>query len=256
MKHLRVAAFVAMFACGSAAHATTNLVQNGDFTTLSKGSGFFGPSNIAPGGLVTNTTAADWTSTGYNYALTSAEALPATRNGFQLWDATNITSGSNTWSGLAPSGNFIAMDGDYNTGKVYQDVSGLTVGDNYSLTFSYAFSQQQDFNGATAQGLKVGLGTSLGGGSDPIVWQSLSNPVADEGFSGWQSATVNFTASAATEELSFLAASTPAVPPFTLVTDVSIEAAPGPTPGAGLTSLAFVALLLAGAKARGFALRG
>jgi hypothetical protein len=255
MNKFRLAAISAIYFSGLAAsEAGVNLIQNGAFTSLNNGSssyngsGFFGPSSIAPGGVVPNTTVTGWTSLGYNYALSSATVLPSGKTGFELWDSAN-SSGANTWNGVAPTGNFLALDGAYDTGKVYQDVSGLTVGRVYQITFTYAFAQQQAFTGATSQGLQVGLGTALNGGSNPFVWQSLNNSVQSQGFSGWNTVTVNFTASAVKEELSFLANSTPQVPPFALITNVSLTA-PGPAPGESLGALALLSGLLLRARAK------
>ena len=70
----------------------------------------------------------------------------------------------------------------------------------------------------------------------------MSNP--SHGFSGWFSQSYTFTATSASEVLSFLAAGTPSgVPPFSLLADVSLEQAAVPEPaslallGVGLLGL-------------------
>lgn len=122
-----------------------NLITNGDFTSLTNGLG-----QITDGAGVTSATG--WSTAGYNAVLSVADQGVNTvygANNLSLWDAAN--GGANSWNGLAPVGNILAMDGDFpgNTGDVRQTVSGLTVGKSYTLTFGYAFAQQAGFNGNT-----------------------------------------------------------------------------------------------------------
>lgn len=248
MKQLRVAALIAFYACGSAAaHATTNLVQNGDFTQSSPG---------YPG---YNTTLPGWASAGYNFVESSSTSTSDL--GVTFWSQPN--GGANSWNGAAPSGNFIAMDGKYGNGPIFQNVSGFTVGDQYTLSFNYAFGQQYGFDGATVQSMAATIGSTS--------WDSGDYDLSNHGFSGWTQENLTFTATSASEQLTFLATGNLPVPPFGLVSGVSITedaaapppagggadlGAPGPTPGAGFASLALVALLLAAARTRGAASTG
>ncbi len=203
--------FAVLLASAATPAFAANLVTNGDFTQLSNGLGQ----------LTDNTNATGWTNNGYNFVFTTADqAVPQDTNTLALWDAAN--GGSSTWNGttLSGVGNFVAMDGDYITGPISQTITGLTTGKTYDLTFNYAFGQQYGFDGATIQSLAV----AIGGAS----WDSGNVDVASHGFSGWQSASVDFTASSSSELLSFLATGNLPVPPFALVSDVSLVAVPEP----------------------------
>jgi hypothetical protein len=219
----------------------TNLITNGDFTDLTNGLG-----QITDGENVTS--AVGWTTTGYNMVMNQAGTSVNTQyGGFTLWDHAN--GGVSDWSGLTKSGvgNFLAMDADYDTARVSQTVSGLTVGDTYDLTFNYGFAQQREldgsgFNGATTQNLEVFVGDA-----NAPAWTSATENLANHDFSGWSSETLTFTATASSEVVSFLAAGSPQVPPFTLVSDVSlIESAPE------LSTWAMMALGFAGLGYAGF----
>lgn len=229
MKKLLLAAAAAVLASASFAHAA-NLVVNGDFTQLSNGVGQFD----------TNTTVTGWTANGgYNFVATSADAgSNGVYGNVSYWDAAN--GGSNTWNGAAAGpGNFAALDGDFGTAPISQVVTGLTVGKTYNLTFNYAFGQQSGFNGATIQSLDASIGGT--------TWSSASFNVGDHGFTGWQSETLAFTATSATETLSFLAHGNLPVPPFALVSNVSI---PGGVPEPASWALMVVGVGGLGAVAR------
>ena len=142
-----------------------------------------------------------------------------------LWTSTN--GGLNTWNGLAPTGNFVAMDADYGTGPISQTVNGLTAGDTYTLTFDYAFGQQTYYYGPTTQMLTASATNSITSAVDG-TWTSATVNLPSQGFSGWSSESLTFTASGASDVASFLAAGSPQVPPFTLVSDVSLTGVPEP----------------------------
>ena len=187
----------------------TNLVTNGDFTSLSNGLGQI--DNL--------TTATGWVSSGYNFVMTTADQAVDSQYGagnLALWDLAN--GGNNTWDGKAAgAGNFLALDGAYMTGPVTQSISGLQIGQTYDLTFNYAFAQQHGFDQDTVQHLTATI--------DGISWQSADFALPEHGFTGWQSETLQFTASAATATLSFLAYGNKPVPPFALVSNVSLPSA-------------------------------
>lgn len=98
-KILTTAAIAAALAVGASAHAA-QFVVNGDFTTLSNG----------VGQIDSNTVAKGWTSSDYNFVMTSGDVgSSGIYGGLSLWDANN--GGSNSWDGLAAAGgNFVAMD--------------------------------------------------------------------------------------------------------------------------------------------------
>jgi hypothetical protein len=204
------------FAAGLAASpvsAATNLVTNGDFTVLSNG-----PGQISEG--FSTTIAQGWNAAGYNVVLAVANQAVDTVYGtanVALWDKAN--GGNNNWNGLAPKGNILALDGDFGSQtKVSQTITNLTAGKTYILKFDYAFGQQYGYNGATIQHLTAEMGST--------VWISNDSHVADHGFSGWSQESLEFTASSASEVLSFLAYGNVPVPPFALVGDVSITSVP------------------------------
>ena len=212
-------------------------VTNGSFESTTNGAGQLGY----------NTTATGWTSAApnasYNFLFTSgsADTTGATSQytgpNLTLWGPANGSSNGLTASS-PDGGNFVAMDGAYHTGPLTQNITGLVVGDQYTLSFWYAGAQQHGFTGATTEGVKVSLG---GVTQDAPI---LSN--ANHGFTGWQQETFTYTATSATEVLSFLAVGTPTgEPPFTLLDGVSLtgpSATATPLPAA----LFFVAPALAG----------
>jgi hypothetical protein len=203
-------------------------ITNGDFTQLSNGLGQ----------LTNNTIATGWSvpSGGYTLVFTTADqAVPGQYGGLSLWDAAN--GGNSSWNGLAAgSGNFAAIDGDFQNQPLTQLITGLTVGKSYQLNFNYAFGQQYGFDGATEQNLTY----SLGGTSFTTPTFNVTN----HGFTGWQSVDATFTANSASELLSFAAYGNLPVPPFALVSDVSLTSVPEPATWAmmilGLAGLGIV----------------
>ena len=89
------------------------------------------------------------------------------------------------------------------------------------VKFDWAGIQQYGYTGATTEQWLV----SLGG-------QTIDTPVianASQGFTGWMSESMKFTATGSSETLSFLAAGTPnGSPPFSLLDGVSLSAVPEP----------------------------
>lgn len=211
----------------SQAHAT-NLVLNGNFALTSNGPGEFNTSY---------TTAADWSSAGYNFifapgtADTTGSYTPQFNGNLELWGP-----GNGSANGLPSSspygGNFVAADGAYEVGAISQTINGLTAGDTYAVGFYWAGAQQTGFSGTTTEGWDV----SLGG-------QTIDTPILTDpshGFTGWQYSTLDFTSSGSSEVLSFLAVGTPSgEPPFSLLADVSLNQTPEP----GTLPLLFTGLM-------------
>lgn len=209
----------------SAPAGAVNLVQNGNFTATTNGNGQLGY----------NTNATSWTTSGYNFLFAPGTADTTGATGvygsLTLWGPGN---GSNNGLGASVpgGGNFVAADGAFNVGAITQTISGLTVGKTYDLTFNWAAAQQYGFYGATTEQWQV----SLGGNTQSTAVYSLPS----QGFSGWMSASLAYTATAATETLSFLAVGAPnGVPPFSLLTNVSMVAIPEP----GVIALLGIGLL-------------
>lgn len=207
---LAAVAAAASLALGSAAHATTNLVVDGDFTDLSSGLGQLGYNTNAVGWSIPKNTI------GYNLVMTNGATGTAGQYGkITLW--TQANGGVNSWNGLAAvSGNFAALDGDYEVEPISQSITGLKAGETYNLSFYYAFGQQQNDTGATQQSLTWSLGGVKEG--------SATDSLASKGFDGWYHFDQTITATSSSETLSFLAKGNSA-PPFALLSDVSLTSA-------------------------------
>jgi hypothetical protein len=148
-------------------------------------------------------------------------------------------------------GNFIQADGNpaFET-SFNQVLTGLSVGQDYDLTFLQAAGQQTGFFGATTEQWIVALGGTgfvlcKGCGTDPTygVVDTYSNPGAEidvsalmntpsQGVSPWETVSMTFTATAATETLSFLAwgnnGSEVNLPPTVFLAGVNGGTAPEP----------------------------
>ena len=203
---------------------------------------------MAWGKLDNQTVATGWTSTGYNFVFKNASVLNVANN-VALYDATNGGSIDNTWNGAAPNsnGNFVAMDADYETGPMTQKITGLTIGSTYTLSFNYAFSQQVRYSGDTTQDISASFGGSTVFASDSPKPYTL--PSHD--FSGWKSATITVKADKTSEDLSFLAGGSPAVPPFALLADVSLTGGAVPEPASWAMMLIGLGAIGVAARRRG-----
>lgn len=216
--------------------AFANLVTNGNFTAYTQLGTYNGFE--LDGASATCTALTSWTSgnctsgtgsLGYNFLFTPTtnntgtsghpgSYSPQYSNYMSLFDASNGGATGNTWNGQGPSpvSNFVALDGAYQVGALTQLVSGLVAGRQYTLWFNWAGAQQTGYTGATTEGFTVTLGS-----------QSLSTATANnisQGFTGWMTSSMTFTATAASETLSFLAFGTPSgQPPFSLLANVDLE---------------------------------
>lgn len=212
-----IAVAIALGATG-ASHAA-NLVQNGGFEQTTRTDGSYGIGSLYP-----SNNADHWTTTGYNFVFRPGEADSVGANGeygnMKLWGPANGSNNGLTASSPA-GGNFLAADGAYQTEVISQVISGLNIGQQYKVSFDWAGAQQYGYTGETTENWTVSLGN-----------QSFTTPTvtnADHGFTGWQQASYIFTATNATETLSFLAHGTPnGEPPFSLLDGVSMGAVPEP----------------------------
>lgn len=220
----------------SAGSAHAGLITNGSFELTSNGTN----KQLTTGSATTAagyTTLTGWTSqsltdysAGYNFVMNTSQ--PST-SGVSLYSSVKAS---------ADGGNFFASDPAYGPGLLYQTVNGLVVGDLYTLTFSYALGQQQNFQGANTDYWKFGLGTTLA----DLNQQTSALTIGQGGFSGWYSMSTTFTATAATEMLGFLAATgTAGAPPFMLLDGVSLNAVTKSTASA-VPEPASLSLLLGG----------
>ncbi|MGO8700190.1 MAG: PEP-CTERM sorting domain-containing protein [Limisphaerales bacterium] len=242
------AAFCGVIVSGLAFTAKGNLVQNGDFSSVSGSTSESGAGQIAGGVTSYAATVAHWTSSGYNFVY-SGGSSSATLNMAEVNGAPDQFSTSVAFYGplnptpvangftTSPAGpNFVALDSylapnaGVSVGPLSQTINGLTVGQSYTLTFDWAGAQQVGYNGATTDQLAVTLGSETQ--DTPVI------DVANHGFTGWDQVSFNYIATASSETLSFLASGTPAVtdPPFALLDGVDLELS---APDASSTAMLF-----------------
>ncbi len=205
-----LAAAIVVTVFSTSAHATPILV-NGNFDSSTNG----------PGNLSGGTSLTGWSSSGYNFLYDSTGT--AGTNGVNLWGPAH--GGVANGLGASPTGgNFVGMDGAYQTGPLYQLVTGLTAGESVAVSFWYAGAQQYNFNGNTSEAFNVYFGQSQSNNTsfETPVLQDMSH-----GFTGWQHQTFTFTADGASDYLAFLAVGTPAgEPPFSLLDGVTVSDTP------------------------------
>jgi hypothetical protein len=219
------------------------MIQNGNFASTSPTktvSTQFGTSYTA-GNFIT-----DWTgNNGYEIWYPSATAATSED---ALGQYTS-TGNEHLWAAMAPpngSSTFVGLDGDHSNGvasSISQMLTGLTVGENYTVSFNWAGAQMASRTGATTDMLAVSLSSgqwtnlNYNYGASPAggcgwngTWQltcALSN--ASEGFTGWKWDSMTFTASSSSEWLNFLSVGSPSsLPPMALLTNVSLVQAPEP----------------------------
>lgn len=222
-------------AFGASNGVRAELVTNGGFettTAVNKQLGYQG------------TVVTGWTSTGYNFIFAPGAADTVGADGSSghivLWGP-NSGSANGMPAASPVGGNFIAADPVYQSSPISQTINGLVAGDQYTLTFYWAGSQQTGYSGATNQWWEV----DFAGQS-----QFTSHvTVPSHGFSPWTQETFTFTANGASDLLSFISHSdTPGnLPPFLLLDGVSMNAAvPEPSSvllmGAGVLGLGVTGL--------------
>lgn len=248
--HRAVAGLVAVVlalclaASGTPAQAGANLVVNGTFTQNSLSPSGSGYTSFELGTWTYNSTSYTGTVNGwtnasgaYNYLFTSGTATALGSYGTLL-----LQDGS-AMSPVPGGGNFLANDGDFDSGTVSQTITGLTVGAKAVLTFWWAAGVQNGFTLPNTENWDVCLNTSGTCTSSTAGMQSTPQyTLTTVAFSGWMEETLTFIPTSTTEVLSFLAVGT-GQPPFLLLTDVSLTM---PEPGtlavmlSGLFGLAIV----------------
>jgi hypothetical protein len=233
-RSLAACTVLAMAAIMVPAHAT-ELVTNGSFETVT------GAGVSAEIGTLGTENVSGWTTSGYNFVFTPGTAdngTGAIQGGghLQLWGAGNGGAAGNNLGVSPDGGNFVAMDGAYETAAISQTITGLVAGDQYTVSFYYAGAQQKGYTGDTTEAVKVSFG------GHTIETPVLSDP--SHNFTGWYSESMTFTANSTSDVLSFLAVGTPSgQPPFTLLDGVSVTA---DTSGSPVPEPSSLALLLTG----------
>lgn len=215
-----------------------NLVANGDFSSFSYNTGTQYPGSASGGQMGYNVSVDSWSTTGYNFLFAPGVADTTGVNSqfgnLQLWGPNNSNPGDPQYAGgpgpFLPAsspdgGNYLAADGAYDSAPITQTINSLTVGQTYQVGFYWAGAQQYTFSGPNTEQWVVDLGNS------PTQATAVyDNP--SHGFSGWMYQTFDFTATATSEVLSFLAVGTPispSVPPMSLLDGVSVNAVPEPS---------------------------
>lgn len=206
-------ALLSLFALAltSAAFAEASpLVTNGGFEFTTKGNNKQLSSHVVDAD--NRSTLSGWTSSngndgGYNFVLDSG-----------LITTSQSAIGLKSYVSPEEHGNVFASDALYWPGTLSQTIAGLIPGRDYVLRFEFAMGQQAGFDGRNVDNYwQVGFG----GGTRDTARLTLENG----GFTGWQTASMRFTATGASELLSFLAkGSTPGAPPFLLLDNVSMKA--------------------------------
>lgn len=206
------------------AHATpVNIINNGDFSATSpahtnptqfqNASGSAGSPACNWGGQFVS----GWTANGgYGIWYPNAAAASGTSACTQYGNASTQRLPAAVTAPPVGSGSFIGLDGQPGLHfGVSQDLTGLTPGAKYTVSFSWGATQEMSREGATTEYLTV----SLGGQSFNTPTQSI----ATQGWTGWLSQSYTFLANSANETLSFLSIGTPAnLPPFAVLAGVSM----------------------------------
>ena len=227
--------------------AQAGFVVNGDFSqytayTVPGGGAAVGYEIGPASGTATNLTG--WTSAGANALFlpgTNCSTCPGSYspqyNGYlKLWAADN--GGANSWNGKGPAAagyangmNFIAADPSWQTGALTQTISGLKVGQQYRVSFSWASGQEKNYTGVTKEAWTVALGNQS--------FSTLQNTNVSTGFTDWTGTSFLYSATATSMLLSFLASAPSGNPPYALLANINMFAVPEPS---SLLTLAACAL--------------
>jgi len=196
-----------------------NLITNGNFAVPG-----------TAGQLTVNTSLAGWTGGGKE-GFSGSQTTPPVF----VFPSTSSPEPGDAFMGVvsfygnptSPSGNnFVALAADpIWGGSLTQTIDGLTVGNTYTLTFNWAGMQRQGAADVTMEDVQVTFGSSV---QMTSVVTTLS-----QSFQGWQMATMNFTATAPSQALTFLGMSPPiGNQPWTALDDVLMTPDSVPEPGA------------------------
>lgn len=226
---LGVAALVsALSPAGVTTAMGANLVKNGDFELTTNGNnlqlkgGFTQLQDWDVDGGLSFVVGQGWTSAPVSGHPNDTGAW-GEYGQFNVWSPAKNAANGFTDSPLG--GNYIVADGAVSYhGAISQMINGLVVGKEYEVTFAWATGQQWGFDGETWE---KGWDVSFGG--EPL--KTVRKVDVDHGFSGWFQETMSFTATSASQLLSFLAQGQPnGEPPLVMLDGVSVsQAVPEPS---------------------------
>ena len=203
--------------------AAQEYVTNGGFESVSNNGQNFQVDPGNPYGTVTGWSTAA-TPSGNPYNILFHSSIATTGSAVGEYSGTGVEYLHALPTNNAGHGNFMALDGDSAVnGTFLTQLTGLTVGGLYTLSFDWATGQIASRTGATTEGLNVQVG------SLNLTLAPRSTPSG--GSTPWATVTANFTATGANQTLSFLANGTPSgLPPVALLDNVSVRGAvPEPT---------------------------
>jgi hypothetical protein len=245
-----VTALCSVVSLGLAQMAHAQLVQNGGFETTTTGPN--SDSTPGSGQLGYDINATDWTvgppasiTSPYSYDFLFASGAADSTGALGQYGVLTLYGPGNGHANGLPAtspagGNYVGLDSDVAyQAALSQTITGLTPGQTYALTFYWAGAQQTAFSGSTTDYLTA----SLGGQSHNTVTISVPN----QGFDPWTEVTFDYTATSASEVLSFLATGTPTSPnepPFVLLDGVSLTSTGAPDSTTTAVLLIFAAAIL------------
>jgi len=182
---------------------------------------------------------------GFGNHCNDSQLAAACNTGLNLYGPAAGGANPNGYIPVSPAGgNYVAGDGDPNFEASFsQTITGLTIGGTYTLTFYQAGTNQRSINANTFEQWQVTFGsnTQL---STVMNTGDGANSGGYSSFSPWSQQTMTFTATSASQVLTFMSSgtSTGALPPIALLDGVDLEnATPEPSAillvGGGLAGL-------------------